>query len=77
MNSNETASNVQPARNWINGEWISSSTVAESVSPFTGEVLGQYSAGGRVEAAAAFTSARKASDTSGWSHDLNSDRGRF
>jgi betaine-aldehyde dehydrogenase len=69
MNSNETASKVQPARHWINGEWISSSTVAESVSPSTGEVLGQCSAGRRVEAAAAITAARKAFDTGGWSHD--------
>ena len=69
MNSSKTAPKVEPARHWINGEWISSSNVAESVSPSTGEVLGQYSAGGRVEAAAAIASARKAFDTGGWSHD--------
>jgi betaine-aldehyde dehydrogenase len=69
MNSNKTAPKVEPARHWINGEWLSSSTVAESVSPSTGEVLGQYSAGGRVEAAAAIAAARKAFDTAGWSHD--------
>jgi len=69
MNSNKTAPKVEPARHWINGEWISSSNVAESVSPSTGEVLGQYSAGGRVEAAAAIAAARKAFDTGGWSHD--------
>ena len=69
MNSSKTGPKVEPARHWINGEWISSSTVAESVSPSTGEVLGQYSAGGRVEAAAAIAAARKAFDTGGWSHD--------
>ena len=69
MNSGKTAPNVEPARHWINGEWIGSSTVANSVSPSTGEVLGQYSAGGRVEAAAAITAARKAFDTSVWPHD--------
>src|SRR5579872_6728727 len=69
MNSNKTVLKVEPARHWINGEWISSSTVAESVSPSTGEVLGQYSAGGRVEAAAAIAAARRAFDTGGWSHD--------
>src|SRR4029077_7504341 len=69
MNSNKTAPKVEPARHWINGEWISSSNVAESVSPSTGEGLGQYSAGGRVEAAAAIAAARKAFDTGGWSHD--------
>jgi acyl-CoA reductase-like NAD-dependent aldehyde dehydrogenase len=77
MSSSNTSPKIEPARHWINGEWISSSTVAESVSPSTGEVLGQYSAGGRVEAAAAIAAARKAFDTGGWSHDLNSDRGRF
>ena len=45
MNSTKTAPNVEPARHWINGEWIGSSTVANSVSFSTGKVLGQYSAG--------------------------------
>jgi betaine-aldehyde dehydrogenase len=69
MNSNKSARKVEPARHWINGEWMSSSTVAESVSPSTGEVLGQYSAGGQTEAASAIAAARKAFDTGGWSHD--------
>jgi betaine-aldehyde dehydrogenase len=69
MNSNKTDPKVEPTRHWINGEWVSSSTVAKSVSPSTGEVLGQYSAGGRVEAAAAITAARNAFDASVWSHD--------
>jgi len=69
MHSNKAAPSVEPARHWINGEWIGSSTVANSVSPSTGEVLGQYSAGGRVEAAAAITAARKAFDTSVWPHN--------
>src|SRR5579872_442234 len=69
MNSSKTAPKVDPARHWINGEWIGSSTIANSISPSTGEVLGQYSAGGRVEAAAAIAGARNAFDTGGWSHD--------
>jgi betaine-aldehyde dehydrogenase len=69
MNSSKTAPKVEPARHWIDGEWVGSSTVAKSVSPSTGEVLGQYSAGGRVEAAAAIAAARKAFDKGGWSHD--------
>jgi betaine-aldehyde dehydrogenase len=69
MSGNTTAPQVEPARHWINGEWIGSSTAAHSISPSTGELLGQYSAGGRVEAAAAIAAARKAFDTSGWSHD--------
>lgn len=69
MNRNKTAPKVEPARHWINGEWVGSSTVAESINPSTGEVLGQYSEGGRIEAAAAIAAARKAFDTGGWSHD--------
>src|SRR5579863_3367167 len=69
MDSSKTAPNVEPARHWINGEWVGSSTVAKSISPSTGEVLGQYSAGGRVEAAAAITAARKAFNAGLWSHD--------
>jgi betaine-aldehyde dehydrogenase len=69
VNRGKTAPQVDPARHWINGEWISSSTVAKSVSPSTGEVLGRYSAGGRTEAASAIAAARKAFDASVWSHD--------
>jgi len=69
MNSSKTAPKVEPARHWINGEWVGSSTVAKSISPSTGEVLGQYSAGGRTEAASAIAAARKAFDTGGWPYD--------
>jgi betaine-aldehyde dehydrogenase len=57
------------ARHWINGEWVGSTTVARSISPSTGEVLGQYSAGGRIEAASAIAAARTAFDSSTWPHD--------
>jgi betaine-aldehyde dehydrogenase len=69
MNSNKTAPQVERARHWIDGQWVGSSTVAKSISPSTGEVLGEYSEGGRVEAAAAITAARKAFNGSVWSHD--------
>jgi len=69
MNSSKTAPKVEPARHWINGEWIGSSTVAKSISPSTGEVLGQYSAGGRVEAASAIAAARNAFDNGTWAYD--------
>ena len=69
MNSSKTAPKVEPARHWINGEWVGSSTVAKSISPSTGEVLGQYSAGGRTEAASAIAAARRVFDTGVWSHD--------
>ncbi len=69
MNSDKTVLKVEPARHWINGEWIGSSTVANSISPSTGEVLGQYSAGGRPEAASAIAAARHAFDNGTWAYD--------
>src|SRR6201987_3737942 len=69
MNSSKTAPNVEPARHWINGEWIGSSTVANSISNSTGDVLGQYSAGGRPEAVSAIAAARNAFDNGTWAHD--------
>jgi hypothetical protein len=41
LNRNEITPGIEPARHWINGEWIGSSTVANSISNSTGEVLGQ------------------------------------
>jgi betaine-aldehyde dehydrogenase len=59
---------IEPARHWINGQWVGSATVARSVNPSTGEVLGQYSAGGRIEAAAAIAAARRSFDVGVWPH---------
>ena len=65
----KTTLGIEPAPHWINGEWVHSATVAKAVNPSTGEVLGQYSAGGRIEAAAAISAARRAFDAGAWSHD--------
>src|SRR6201981_1659306 len=69
MSGNTTVPQVEPARHWINGEWIGSSTVATSISNSTGDVLGQYSAGGRPEAVSAIAAARSAFDNGIWAHD--------
>jgi betaine-aldehyde dehydrogenase len=69
MTENRSASKIEPARHWIDGEWVRSATVAQSVSPSTGDVLGEYYAGGRVEAAAGITAARNAFNTGVWPHD--------
>jgi betaine-aldehyde dehydrogenase len=69
MDRNKTTPGIEPARHWINGEWVSSATVETSVNPSTGEVLGQYSAGGRIEATAAIAAARKAFDIGIWSNN--------
>src|SRR5579863_10381468 len=69
MNRGDSTPGTELACHWIDGEWVGSDTVAKSISPSTGEVLGQYSAGGRVEAAAAIAAARKSFDTGTWPHD--------
>lgn len=69
MDRDKAALGIEPARHWIDGEWVRSATLARSVNPSTGEVLGQYSAGGRIEAAAAIAAARRSFDLSAWSHD--------
>src|SRR5579871_6747624 len=57
------------AKHWIDGEWTGSGTVAESVNPATGAVLGRWADGGEAEARAAVAAARRAFDTSPWSRD--------
>jgi acyl-CoA reductase-like NAD-dependent aldehyde dehydrogenase len=57
------------AKHWIDGEWVGSGTVSESVNPATGVVLGQWADGGEAEARAAIAAARRAFDTSRWSRD--------
>ncbi len=57
------------AEHWIDGGWIGSDTVSESINPATGEVLGRWAEGGEAEARAAVAAARRAFDTSLWSRD--------
>jgi betaine-aldehyde dehydrogenase len=57
------------AQHWIDGEWIGSDTVSESINPATGAVLGRWADGGEAEARAAIAAARRAFDTSSWSRD--------
>src|SRR5580704_16511282 len=57
------------AKHWIDGEWIGSDTVSDSINPATGAVLGQWADGGEAEARAAIAAARRAFDTSPWSRD--------
>jgi betaine-aldehyde dehydrogenase len=69
MSDNGAAFGNAPARHWIDGAWMASSEIADSINPSTGQLLGRYSAGGRDEAAAAIAAARRAFDTSVWAHD--------
>ena len=60
---------AEVAEHRIDGGWIGSDTVSESINPATGEVLGRWAAGGEAEARAAIAAARRAFDTSLWSRD--------
>jgi acyl-CoA reductase-like NAD-dependent aldehyde dehydrogenase len=48
------------AKHWIDGEWVGSETVSESVNPATGAVLGRWADGGEAEARAAIAAASAA-----------------
>jgi betaine-aldehyde dehydrogenase len=68
----EAASNgsgADIAEHWIDGEWVDSEVVSESINPATGEVLGRWADGGEAEARAAVAAARRALETSPWSRD--------
>src|ERR1700693_1166870 len=57
------------AKHWIDGQWVGSDTISESVNPATGAVLGRWADGGQDEARAAIAAARRAFETSPWSRD--------
>src|ERR1700757_5272620 len=59
------------AKHWIDGEWVGSDTVSESINPATGEVLGRWADGGEAEARAAVAAARRAFEHSPWPRDRN------
>ncbi|HEX3795612.1 MAG TPA: aldehyde dehydrogenase family protein [Acidimicrobiales bacterium] len=57
------------AEHWIDGQWVDSDNIAESINPATGEVLGQWYDGGEAEARAAIAAAKQAYMSSPWSRD--------
>ena len=57
------------ARHWIDGEWLESDAVSESINPATGAVLGEWADGGDAEARTAVEAVRRAFDTLPWSRD--------
>ena len=58
----------EPALSYIDGHWVSSETVAESINPGTGDVLGRYASAGQPEVEKAIRSARLAFDKTDWAH---------
>ncbi|MER5527366.1 aldehyde dehydrogenase family protein [Streptomyces sp. NPDC002677] len=63
--------NDETARHWIGGQWRGSATVSTSHNPANGAVLGEYADGGRAEAEAAVTAARRAFTSTTWPTDRN------
>ena len=57
------------ARHWINGEWVSSTKIGDSLNPSTGDVLGRFADGGAEEAKTAIAAARRAFDEGVWASD--------
>ncbi len=62
---------VQLARHWINGEWVESQTIGESIDPATGNVIGRFADGGAAEADMSIQAARTAFTNSRWREDKN------
>lgn len=61
--------NSEVALNWINNQWIGNKNQKESFDPATGNVIGNYSDGGKDEAVAAIDAAKNAFRNSEWKTD--------
>ena len=57
------------AFNWIDGEWIDSGHLRESIDPATYQVIGAYADGGVAEADIAIAAARCVFETTQWRRD--------
>src|SRR5690242_18292330 len=57
------------ALHWIDGEWVGSERVSDSINPATGEVLGRYADAGVAEARASVAAARAAFAAGVWARD--------
>jgi len=61
---------TESTKHWIGGKWVDGvdGLNRESLNPATGEILGHFSDGGRVDAEAAISAARQAFDSGQWAH---------
>lgn len=57
------------ALNWIDGEWIGSEVIVDSINPATYEVIGRYADGNEEIAKAAIVAAKRAMRETHWVHD--------
>jgi acyl-CoA reductase-like NAD-dependent aldehyde dehydrogenase len=58
-----------PARSWIDGQFVSSPKLRDSIDPATYEVIGTYADGGRDAAERSVRAAKRAFEQTGWAHD--------
>lgn len=54
------------AKNWINGEWVSSNNINDSINPATYEVIGQYADATLADAQSAIDAAKYAFHNTDW-----------
>lgn len=59
------------ASHWINGEWIQTEDIKDSINPATYEIIGQYAEGGLAEADASIAAAKYAFSETSWRKDKN------
>lgn len=59
----------QNARHWIGGEWLDAGERRQSINPATGETIGTYAKGGRMEAQLAVDAALHAFQETDWKHN--------
>jgi betaine-aldehyde dehydrogenase len=57
------------ARHWIDGEWVDSQQIAQSIDPATGAVIGSYTEAGEAEARRAIAAALAAFRGTAWRED--------
>ncbi|HGN8625351.1 aldehyde dehydrogenase family protein [Pseudomonas aeruginosa] len=67
--STNTEHDLAHALNWIDGQWVDSDRVRESINPATYEVIGTYADAGVDIAEAAIAAAKRAMRETAWVHD--------
>jgi acyl-CoA reductase-like NAD-dependent aldehyde dehydrogenase len=65
----DTKHKFDPVLNWVDGEWVGSETIRESINPATYEIIGTYAEGGVETAKAAIVAAKRAMRETDWVHN--------
>ncbi|VVP53993.1 aldehyde dehydrogenase family protein [Pseudomonas fluorescens] len=65
----DTKHKFDPVLNWVDGEWVGSETIRESINPATYEIIGTYAEGGVETAKAAIVAAKRTMRETDWVHN--------